>query len=209
VDLFEEKVKLIYKNNVKQPTQYNSNMQFLTIFVLILSLTNAFNRPSAKRTYTQNMKDIIRKIPFSGVCGSSSGGDSDDELFANAGANMPEPPPEFESEYSAEEAAKEAAEDAAQDEEYIRKGFDEATRKKLKTLAQTFRRKIKQTYRGYDLRPSDKSKVVNDLTTDEIVFDYVESFRKKDLLDKLQDPNIPNVEKLRLLNEKRFLYDEF
>lgn len=84
----------------------------------------------------------------------------------------------------------------------------------IKNAVKKYKERYRKMFSGFDMRPEyfNANTTYNtpmNVTSDEIIFDYVESFRKKDLLDKLQDPSIPHVEKMRLLGEKKFLYDEW
>lgn len=135
-------------------------------------------------------QNIVRKMNFSSKTPGSAAED-DAAAAAAAGSNMPPPPPE---------------------DEVNSAPTDEESKKKINSAVKKFRKNFNRIYAGYDMRP-EVFKVGDgegECAADDIViFNYIESFQKKELLDKLENPNISNMEKLRLLGEKKFLYDEW
>jgi hypothetical protein len=134
-------------------------------------------------------QNIVRKMNFSSKTPAED--DAAAAAAAAAGSNMPPMPP---------------------NEDVAAAAPDEDSKKKINSAVKRFRKNFNRIYAGYDMRP-EVFKVGDgegECAADDIViFNYIESFQKKELLDKLENPNISNMEKLRLLNEKKFMYDEW
>jgi hypothetical protein len=134
-------------------------------------------------------QNIVRKMNFSSKTPAED--DAAAAAAAAAGSNMPPIPP---------------------NEDVAAAAPDEDSKKKINSAVKRFRKNFNRIYAGYDMRP-EVFKVGDgegECAADDIViFNYIESFQKKELLDKLENPNISNMEKLRLLNEKKFMYDEW
>lgn len=83
---------------------------------------------------------------------------------------------------------------------------DEKTQKMVKEFQENY----KKIMAGFDMRPPYYNTTTDTpAPEDDVVIKYAEIFEKKKLLDKLKDPNVPQIEKLRLLRIKKFNYDEW
>lgn len=74
---------------------------------------------------------------------------------------------------------------------------DEEKRK----IERDFKKKYDKIYAGFDLRPTAA------VSVNDVIINYREEFEKKDLLDKLQSPNVSLLEKMRAISAANHILD--
>jgi hypothetical protein len=77
----------------------------------------------------------------------------------------------------------------------------ELSEEDARKIEREFKKKYDKIYAGFDLRPAAAA------ATDDIIINYREDFEKKDLLDKLENPKVSLLEKMRAISAANHILD--